>query len=243
MELEVYTDHESLSSAVADEVVELLRSKPNATLCMASGETPRRACQLIVEKTARNNISCEKLNFIGLDEWVGVPPDNSGSCRYFFQNELIRPLKLREDQVHLFDALAVDLEGECKKMDAAISSLGGIDLIIVGIGMNGHIGFNEPGVTFDNYSHVAQLDDITLTVGQKYFSLPTRLQYGITLGLRHLLESRKAILMANGSRKSEVVRKAVTEPVSNSFPATIMQEHAHGYVMTDKEAALLLDHQ
>ena len=120
-----------------------------------------------------------------------------------------------------------------------LSSLkkGGIDLMIVGIGMNGHIGFNEPGVSFDNYSHVIDLDDTTLSVGQKYFKSKVSLQKGITLGLKHLQESKKVLLLANGKKKAEVIRRTVEGDLTNSFPASIMQKHAHGIVMIDEEAA------
>jgi 6-phosphogluconolactonase/glucosamine-6-phosphate isomerase/deaminase len=125
-------------------------------------------------------------------------------------------------------------------MDAVIREKGGIDLMIVGIGMNGHIGFNEPGVSFDNYSHVIDLDETTLTVGQKYFKSKVNLQKGITLGLKHLLESKKVLLLANGKKKAEVIRRTAEENLTNTFPASIMQKHEHGIVMIDAEAASLL---
>ncbi len=129
------------------------------------------------------------------------------------------------------------LQEECSKMDKLIAEKNGIDLIIVGIGMNGHIGFTEPGVSISNYSHVIVLDDTTRTVGQKYFKTQQTLEKGITLGLQHLLEARKAILMANGSKKAAVIKKTVEENISNSFPASIMQSHPNGFVMIDEEAA------
>jgi len=141
----------------------------------------------------------------------------------------------------LFDAMSPDLQGECRKMDNIIFEKGGIDLMIVGIGMNGHIGFNEPGVLFDNYSHVIDLDNTTVSVGQKYFKTAVSLQKGITLGLRHLLESKKVLLIANGEKKSGVIKKTVEGEITSSFPASIMQKHSTGFVMVDEEAAGLLD--
>jgi 6-phosphogluconolactonase/Glucosamine-6-phosphate isomerase/deaminase len=240
MQVKIFEDHPELSATVAREIQELVQAKPNTILCMASGETPRLTCQLLVQMIRSGKTDISQLHFIGLDEWVGIEPGNSGSCHYFFQHELITPLGLREDQVHLFDGMSTDLQAECKKMDETIDRLGGIDLIVAGIGMNGHIGFNEPGISPDLYSHVAQLDETTLTVGQKYFDSPTRLQEGITLGLKHLLNARKAILIANGKKKAEVIRSAVRETVSNHLPATIMQTHSNGFIMVDKEAASLL---
>jgi galactosamine-6-phosphate isomerase len=240
MQLKIYSDHQSLSDAAANEIIDLVKRKPNAVLCLASGDTPRLTCRLLAEKVSKDKVDVSQCTFVGLDEWVGIPPDNDGSCHYFFHHELFEPLHLSEKQIHLFDAVTDKLQDECPKMDAVILEKGGIDLMIVGIGMNGHIGFNEPGVSFDNFSHVIDLDDTTLSVGQKYFKTKVSLQKGITLGLKHLQESKKVLLLANGSKKAEVIKKTVEGEITDSFPASIMQTHPNGFVMIDKEAASLL---
>ena len=240
MQLKIYDDHHGLSDAAANEIVSLIKSKPAAVFCLASGATPRLTCQLFVQKVKNEKIDLSQLTMIGLDEWVNIPPDNEGSCHYFFKNELIKPLQIPEKKVYLFDGMSGKLDDECLRVDSVIREKGGIDLMIVGIGMNGHIGFNEPGVSFDKYSHVIDLDETTLTVGQKYFKSKATLQKGITLGLKHLQESKKVFLLANGTKKAEVVRRTVEEKVTDDFPASIMQTHANGFVMVDKEAASLL---
>ncbi len=240
MQLKIYKDHQGLSDAAANEVIELVKNKPDAVVCMASGETPRLTCKLLVEKAIKEKVDLSRITFIGLDEWVGIPPENDGSCHYFFHTELFKPLHLSSSQVHLFDALSSHLDEECKKADKLILEKGGIDLMIVGIGMNGHIGFNEPGVSFDNYAHVIDLDETTITVGQKYFKTPVALQKGITLGLKHLQQTKKVLLLANGTKKAEVVKQTVEGEITNKFPASIMQTHANGFVMIDDEASALL---
>ncbi len=241
MQLKIYKNHHGLSEASANEIIELVKNKPGAVLCLASGDSPRLTCKLFVEKAIKEKLDISGITFIGLDEWVGIAPENDGSCHYFFQHELIEPLHFSPDQVHLFDAMSPDLQAECRKMDNIIFEKGGIDLMIVGIGMNGHIGFNEPGVSFDNYSHVIDLDNTTVSVGQKYFKTAVSLQKGITLGLKHLLESKKVLLIANGEKKSGVIKKTVEGEITSSFPASIMQKHSNGFVMVDEEAAGLLD--
>ena len=161
-------------------------------------------------------------------------------CHYFFQNKLIGPSQLKPSQCFLFDALAGDLRNECVKMDKFINEKSGIDIMVVGIGMNGHIGFNEPGTSFNNLSHVIELDEITRSVGQKYFKEKVELGKGITIGFKHLLNAKKVFLMANGSKKAEVIKKTVEGPVTESFPASIMQKHDNGFVLIDEEAASLL---
>ena len=237
METKIFDDYNVLSQCAADEVINLVRQKPNAVICLASGNTPLGTCEWIVKKAASEKIDFSNCNFIGLDEWVGAPKENTGSCYFFFYNNLFAPLHISDKQIFLFDAMAQNLDEQCKKMDDLIAAKGGIDLMIVGIGMNGHIGFNEPGVSFDLLSHVINLEETTKTVGQKYFSEPTTLTQGITLGLAHLMNAKKVILLANGTSKSEVVRKAVKNPVTEILPASILQKHKNSFIFLDKEAA------
>lgn len=238
MLLKIYRDYNELSANAAAQIIELVKRKPNAVLCLAAGDTPR----LTYEMVAKEKVDFSNVTFIGLDEWVGIPPENEGSCHYFLYNNLFKPLQIAEKQIHVFDALTDDLAGECKKMDKVIMEAGGIDLILVGIGMNGHIGFNEPGVSFDLYSHVIDLDENTQKVGQKYFREAMTLKNGITLGLKHFLEADTAILLANGTKKAGVIQKAVNGALTNELPASIIQKHKNGWVMLDEEAASLIKH-
>jgi galactosamine-6-phosphate isomerase len=240
MEIRIFDNYDKLSAQTAEEVINLIKVKPDAVVCLASGNTPLGTCEWIVKKVRDEKIDISKCNFIGLDEWVGVPEENTGSCSYFFHHNLFEPLKISAGKIFLFDALSNELGNECKKMDAVIQQKGGIDIMIVGIGMNGHIGFNEPGVDFSLLAHVIDLHETTITVGQKYFEGAIKLSKGITLGLGHLMNARKTILIANGKSKSEVIKKTVNEPVNNNFPASIMQKHPNGFVFVDKEAASLL---
>ena len=240
MQLKIYKDYNTLSLHAAAEIVAIVKSKPEAILCLASGDTPRKAYTLLSESGAIENADFSRCVFIGLDEWVGIPPENEGSCCFFLQNTVFKPLNIPSGQIHLFNALSGNLAGECKKMDKIIFEKGGIDLMIVGVGMNGHIGFNEPGVSADNYSHVINLDNTTQIVGQKYFKQPILLKQGITLGLKHLMEAKKVILMANGIKKAEIIRRSVEEEVNNKMPASIVQNHPGCTVMIDEEAASLL---
>lgn len=239
----IFSSYELLSDFTANEWINVIKANPNATICVASGDSPKLACELFCQKVKDQQIDVSKFFFVGLDEWVGLSPEIVGSCHNDFQKRLIQPLKLAASQYHLFDALATDLQSECSKMDAVIKSRGGINLMIVGIGMNGHIGFNEPGVDVDLLSHVINLDETTLSVGQKYFKEKTVLQKGITLGLKHLLNTKKVFLLANGERKAAVVQKAVEGEINNQFPASIMQQHENGYILVDDAAASSLNKQ
>ena len=125
-------------------------------------------------------------------------------------------------------------------MDSIINEKKGIDLMIVGVGMNGHIGFNEPGISFEKNAHVIDLDSTTQTVGQKYFKNPVAIKQGITLGFKQLLQSKKLILIANGLKKSTIIKKSLEGEISSIVPASIVQMHPNSEVMVDEEAASLL---
>jgi galactosamine-6-phosphate isomerase len=237
MQLKVFKDYTLLSEYAADAMIQLLKEKPNAVICLASGDSPKLACELFCKKVKEKNTDVSEFFFAGLDEWAGLSPDTPGSCHNDFQKRLIKPLGLFSLQYHLFDAMAGVLQNECVLMDKIIKDKGGIDLMIVGIGMNGHIGFNEPGVDFNLLSHVTDLDETTVTVGQKYFQQAVTLGKGITLGFGHLMNAKKVFLLANGERKAEVIKKAVEGEISNSFPASIMQQHANGFILVDEAAA------
>lgn len=241
MLLNIYGNYEKLSTHIADVISETIKNNPAAVLCLATGDTPRRAYQLLAKKVEEKKADFTRCTFIALDEWVGIPPENAGSCRYFLENEVFAPLNIMMSQVYLFDGMSRDLAEECKKMDNIIAANGGIDLMLAGVGMNGHIGFNEPGISPGKYAHVAELDEVTQSVGQKYFTGPVTIKQGITLGLQHILQSKKLIVIANGAKKAGIIKKVVEGEVSSVIPAGIVRKHPDGAVMIDAEAADLLE--
>lgn len=236
----IFIDNDALSDYLAEQMIDLILAKPDALICFASGNSPRNTAACFVQKVKDRNIDVSSFFFIGLDEWVGVPPALSGSCHNDFNNWLFEPLGIKHTQYHLFDGMSSNLDEECRLMDTFIQAHGGIDMMVVGIGMNGHIGFNEPGSNFEAKSHVVPLDEITATVGQKYFAQPMKLNLGITLGFQHLLAAKQVYLIANGSAKAEVIKKAVEEDVTSAFPASVMQLHPNGFILVDEAAASLL---
>ena len=243
MQLHICENYDALSTQTATEIIQLVKQKPDAVLCLASGDTPRLTYSMTAKMARDYGVDFTRCTFIGLDEWMGIPPDNEGSCHYFLQHQIFEPLKISNDHVHLFDALSANPEEECRKMDKIISDIGGIDLIVVGIGMNGHIGFNEPAESFGQYSRVVDLGVSTKLVGQKYFREQTSLTRGITLGLNHLLESKKAILVANGSKKADIIRKSFKEKITPHIPASILRNHSNGHVILDRTAASMLNQE
>ena len=232
----IYKNYDLLSEAVAEKMVLQVLLKPDTVFCLASGNSTRLCYQDFVNKIIENAIDISKSTFIGLDEWIGILPTNPGSCHYFFKHNLFEPLHLAKNQIYLFDGMLNNLEMECMKMDEFIKKKGGIDFMIVGVGLNGHIGFNEPGVSFDYYSHIINLAEMTLNVGQKYFDVPTSLHQGITLGLKHFLDTKTVILMADGIKKADIIQKTLEEEINSNIPSTIIRNHKNAIVMVDEEA-------
>ena len=240
MQLQIYPDHSSQSVAAAELILSTIRRKPGAVLCLATGDTPRLTYNLVVEKALEEKLNISDCFFIGLDEWLGIPRDNEGSCHHFLHNLVFQPLEINSNKVHLFDSMTQNPLQECRQMNEVIARKGGIDLMLVGVGMNGHLGFNEPGVSADLQAHVITLDETTRTVGQKYFQQTTRLNQGITLGLQQVLQSRQLVMMASGLKKSGIVKQAIDGPVSATVPASYIQVHFNGIALLDEDAAQLI---
>ena len=240
MKITIEKNYEGMSLRAAREVIDLVKSKPEALICIAAGHTPELTCTLISQIAKKESVDFSRCFFVSLDEWVGISPDNEGSCQYFLRTFLFTPLNIREENMHLFDPMDNDLQKECNEMDQFIHAHGGIDYILVGVGRNGHIGFNEPGASFEQYSHVIDLDETTQSVGQKYFREQTTLTHGITLGLQHLMEAKRAVLIANGDKKAAVIKEMIEGEISPQMPASIMKKHHNGEIIIDTQAASLI---
>lgn len=239
--ISIYSDYESLSRAAANRVIELLKEKPTAAICLPSGSTPHGMFRELVSAHKAERADFSQCTFIGLDEWIGLGANDDGSCRDLLDKDFLVPIELREDQIVFFDGLADDPLAECERINQAIALAGGLDLIVLGVGMNGHLALNEPGTSFDTYAHVSVLDITTVQVGQKYFKETTALSKGITVGIKHILEAKTAILIASGNAKASVVKRAIESPVITDFPASVLQEHANAEFILDRDAAELID--
>ncbi|MCE6990329.1 6-phosphogluconolactonase [Dyadobacter sp. CY323] len=230
-------DYNAMSSMAADRVMALLAKKPDAVICLPSGSTPLGMFQTLVAANQKGTTDFSKCVFIGLDEWIGLNADDDGSCRNLLDRDFLKPIGMRENQIVYFDGKAIDPAAECDRVNKILDSLGGLDLIVLGMGMNGHLALNEPGTAWNLYAHVSDLDPVTVEVGQKYFKKATVLTKGITIGIRNILEAKTAILLASGKSKAEVVRRALAFPVTTDFPATALQNHLNAEIILDEEAA------
>jgi galactosamine-6-phosphate isomerase len=238
--INVFPDYETMSLAAAERVMALLSKKPNAVICLPSGSTPLGMFKILVSANQKGMTDFSQCVFIGLDEWIGFGAEDDGGCRNLLNKDFLKPIGLRDDQIFFFDGKAQDPEEECSRINNVVANLGGLDLIILGVGMNGHLALNEPGTPWNMYAHISELENITKEVGQKYFNKPTVISQGITIGIRHIMEAKAAILMASGSAKAEVIKRALAFPVTTEFPATALQNHFNAAFLLDSEAATLV---
>jgi len=237
MKIIIEDDYESMSAKAADEVMKIVETLKNPVLCTATGDSPKGLYKEMIRRIDKKNIDVSGWNFVGLDEWLGMNENDEGSCRYHLNNDLLRPLQVSEKKICFFDGSAKNIQNEIQKTDNFINSHGGIDIAIVGLGMNGHVGMNEPGTDPTLHSHISDIDPITQQVGQKYFKQERRLTKGITLGIANLMEAGKIILLVSGSKKAGIVQKVLEGDISEMIPASLLCKHKNFSVYLDKGAA------
>lgn len=242
MKLSIYKTNEDMSRAAADLIIKQLAEKPDSVICFPSGESPTGMLKYLVQDTADGKADLSRCFIVGLDEWVGMDETNFGSCKHYLYNHFFSKVDIDPERVVMFNAKADDLDAECTRINDFISSKGGLDIMMVGIGMNGHLGLNEPGTPWDLYAHVSELDPVTVQVGQKYFQEATSLSQGITLGLQHLKEAKCPVLIASGAKKANIISEALQGHVGEDVPASILQTIPHAVIMLDEDAASELEH-
>ncbi len=219
-------NYAEVSAKAASIIAAQMITKPNAVLGLATGSTPVGAYKILIEKCNNGEIDFSEITTVNLDEYCGLTPDNDQSYRYFMNTNLFDHVNVRKECTFVPDGLAEDAEAESAAYDARIVALGGIDLQLLGIGGNGHIGFNEPAAAFDMATHTVELKESTRQANARFFNsideVPT---HAITMGMRSIMQAKKVLLVANGSKKAEIVEKALYGPVTPEVPASILQLH------------------
>lgn len=218
----------------------LLRRKPDAVLGLATGSTPLGLYAQLVALYRAGEISFAQATSFNLDEYVDLPPTHDQSYRYFMEKNLFSQIDLPQARIHVPSGLDVS-EAALAAYDEAIEAAGGIDLQLLGLGGNGHIGFNEPGTPFALGTHVVALTERTRRDNVRFFaSLDEVPTHAATMGVRTVMHARAILLLAFGRAKAEALAAALTGPVTPDVPASVLQLHPDVTVFCDKEAAALL---
>ncbi|HEX2535525.1 MAG TPA: glucosamine-6-phosphate deaminase [Chitinophagaceae bacterium] len=237
MELRIFTDNQQLARQAAADVLDWISGKEKPLLCVASGDSPAAMYRELSRKAKEGAWQPGRAFFAGLDEWWGKNGSDPGSCRQLLDEQLFNHLDLAPGQLCFFDGRAEQPGPELEKMNAFLEQHGPIDVAVVGLGLNGHIGFNEPGVDPTLRTHIIDLEEDTIRTGQKYFPGPQELSKGITMGLATLLEARHILLVVNGAHKADILSRALEGPVTGSLPATLLRHHPGLHIYADAAAA------
>jgi galactosamine-6-phosphate isomerase len=240
MNIIVSNTYEELSNNAANAIIKNMQTRENPLLCVASGDSPTGLYEELTTRADNGSLDISEWYFIGLDEWLGMNEKDEGSCYNYCTNHVFSPLKVKTDHICFFNGKTDDTDVECNRIESYISEKGGIDTAIVGLGMNGHIGLNEPGTDPSLRTHVSTIDAVTQKVGQKYFPEQKQLTHGITLGIATLMEAKHLILLVSGKRKAEIVQKALEGEITTEVPASLFRNHKSFTIFLDEEAASLL---
>jgi glucosamine-6-phosphate deaminase len=233
----ICADYEIMSLRAAEMVVKGIPSDRESLISFPAGDTPLGMIDAFVELVNNGKADLSRTRYVSLDEWVGLGREDRGSCAWFNHTHLLDKLHKPFLNAYILNGKAQDIDEECRALDAFIEQYGPLDISVVGIGLNGHLGFNEDGDDFTLNAHVISLSQTTRSVMHKYFDRDYQLEYGITQGLKQIMAAHSVILIVNGPHKAEILHKAFYGPVDNTVPASILQWHPNCFVIADKQAA------
>lgn len=233
--VETLVDHETVSRRAAKLLVERLREKPDLLLCVASGGTPTRTYELFVEACLEEPEIASGLRIIKLDEWGGLPEGHPATCEAHLRRALVDPLALGDRYVS-FASQPTDPQAECRRIAAWLDENGPIDVAVLGLGLNGHLGFNEPAAELQPHAHLAALSETSLGHAMVR-DVAERPAYGVTLGMADLFNSRQIVLIATGAAKREPLRRSLAGPMTTACPGSLLQLHALTTILIDAAAS------
>jgi glucosamine-6-phosphate deaminase len=231
-------DYQEMSEKACELVMDTMSSLEKPVLGLATGSTPEGLYQCLIQKNKEDRISFKNAITFNLDEYVGLKADDPNSYRFYMDDKLFNHIDIEKGNTHVPNGAAADVEKECAAYEKLIQSNGSIDLQILGIGLNGHIGFNEPGTSFTSRTHIVELDESTRNANARFFDslddVPTQ---AITTGIDTIMDSKKIVLLVSGANKADTVARLINGDVSEDFPASVLKNHPDVTIIAD-EAAL-----
>lgn len=235
-------NYEQMSKKAANMVASQIILKPNSVLGFATGSTPLGMYKQLVKTYEDGHIDFEEVIIFNLDEYYGVRKENKRSYSYYMHENFLKYIKIDESRVNIPNGRAEDIHKESLAYERKIRSCGGINLQVLGIGRNGHIGFNEPDIKFEALTHMVKLDEQTIKDNSRFFQsiedVPTK---AISMGIKTIMHAKKIILLASGKEKSEAIFGAIYGKIIPELPASVLQLHPDVVFIVDKEAASKLD--
>lgn len=238
MRIYLEADYAAMSRRAANLIAAEVIRRPNCVLGLATGSTPIGTYENLIARNHAGDLSFREVRTVNLDEYKGLAPTHDQSYRYFMQTNLFDHIDILPENTNVPDGLAADADAECARYDALVASLGYADLQLLGLGRNGHIGFNEPDDHFTKETHVVDLTDSTIDANARFFATRDDVpRQALTMGVGCIMAARRVLLIASGADKADALYSAVCGPISPDCPASILQLHGDVVVVGD-EAAL-----
>jgi glucosamine-6-phosphate deaminase len=238
MEIIIMPTPAEVGELAARKVAQTILRKPTAVVGLATGSSPLAIYAELAARVRDGSLDASRVQAFALDEYVGLPREHPESYASVIQREVVEPLGLDPANVHVPDGRAADLEDACQRYETAIREAGGVDIQILGIGANGHIGFNEPTSSLSSRTRLKTLAPQTRADNARFFEGPDQVPlHCVTQGLGTIMDAREVVLVAQGSGKAEAIAGAVEGPVSSRCPGSVLQFHPHATVILDEAAA------
>ena len=238
MNILVRETYEKMSEAAATIFVSQVISKPDSIIGLATGSTPLGTYAGIIQRYQEGIVDFKAVRSFNLDEYKGIDKSNDQSYDYFMWENLFSKINICKDNVKIPNGKADNIQQECDAYDEMIDRAGGIDIQLLGIGVNGHIGFNEPADVFEPKTHVVELDKKTIQSNARFFSSIEEVpKFAVTMGIGTIMKAKKIVLIATGENKAEIMREVIYGKVTPQVPASILQFHNNVTIILDAEAA------
>lgn len=230
-------DYQEMSNRAAEYISEKVRRSKKFNLGLATGGTPVGTYRNLIQDHKENHTSYKGVTTFNLDEYAGLSGDDPNSYRHYMNEQLFNHIDIEKHNTYIPQGDATDLEKECADYEKLVSDHGGIDLQILGIGSNGHIGFNEPGTSFESNTHIVELARSTREANSRYFAsvedVPER---AVTMGIATIMKSREIVLLISGENKKEALSRFLHNEVTESFPASVLRNHPNVTIIADQAA-------
>ncbi|MFW6381079.1 MAG: glucosamine-6-phosphate deaminase [Bacillota bacterium] len=241
MRVIIEKDYQQLSKKAALLVASQVRLRPDSVLGLATGSTPLGMYDELINMYERDEIDFSQVITFNLDEYYQLPPDNPRSYSYYMQENLFKHINIKPENTHIPRGMADNIEQEVQRYDQAINRVGGIDMQVLGIGPNGHIGFNEPDDRLNVQTHMVNLTEETIEANSRFFEAREQVpRQAITMGIATILKAGRILLLASGRNKARVIRESISGYVSTRVPASLLQTHPEVTVIIDEEAASMI---
>ncbi|MFO7820744.1 MAG: glucosamine-6-phosphate deaminase [Lentisphaeria bacterium] len=238
MEIIIQNDPEKSSCIAARYLAKIIREKPNAVLGLATGSTPVKLYNELIRMHREEGLDFSRITTFNLDEYVGLPPEHPASYKHFMHENLFKHINIPEANIHIPDGLTPDIPEHCRQYEGKIEKAGGLDAQVLGIGSDGHIGFNEPISSLASRTRIKTLTEETIADNARFFDSSAEVpRHVLTMGIGTILDSRTCLMLAFGQNKAKALAQAVEGPIAAAIPASALQLHPAVKVFCDDNAA------